>query len=167
MRRQIDLQNTQFEVTTYHRSDTYEVQVEEGESQPASLNGNGSGDHVIQLGDRREIISMAVQGETAYIKAFNRTFTLQIVDPIEQAQLKSGGRGKSARAPMPGVVVETLAAAGDRVTRGQPLMTIESMKILTVIKSPRDGEVEAIHLTAGQTFDKNAILVSLTEKEEN
>ena len=45
-------------------------------------------------------------------------------------------------------------------------MIIESMKILTVIKAPRDGVVAKIHFAPGQTFDRNDALVTLTEKED-
>jgi biotin carboxyl carrier protein len=68
---------------------------------------------------------------------------------------------------MPGVVVETEVAAGDQVTKGQPMITIESMKMLMVINAPMSGEVLCVHFEPGQTFDKSAILVSLTQVEEN
>ena len=110
---------------------------------------------------------MAVKGETAYIRAFDRTFTLRIVDPVEQAAQEAGGSSSNtARAPMPGMVVEVQVAAGDQVTKGQPIITIESMKILTLITAPRGGEVSQVHFEPGDTFDKNAAQVTLTEKEE-
>ena len=66
---------------------------------------------------------------------------------------------------MPGTVVEINVRDGDRVERGWPLMTIESMKILTVIKAPRNGKITTIHVKTGQTFDKNDLLVTLTREE--
>ncbi|MCP4574956.1 MAG: acetyl-CoA carboxylase biotin carboxyl carrier protein subunit, partial [Deltaproteobacteria bacterium] len=51
-------------------------------------------------------------------------------------------------------------------TKGTPMMTIESMKILTIIAAPRDGEISKIHFEPGETFDKNAVLITLTDKEE-
>ena len=164
MRRQIKIDNEQFEVTAYKQAGTFQLQVGEGEVLPTQLKQNADDSYLIELGDQSAPIAMVVKGETAYIRAFNQTFKLQIVDPIEQAQQSSGGWSGSARAPMPGIVVEVHVQPGDKVVRGQPLMTIESMKILTVIKAPRDGEVEQLHLTPGQTFDKNAVLVTLIEQ---
>jgi len=64
------------------------------------------------------------------------------------------------------VVVDVKVAAGDRVIKGQPLMAIESMKILTVISAPRDGNVARVHFEQGQTFEKNAVLVTLSKEED-
>ena len=142
------------------------LQVTDGESQPAALTVGTECKYTIQLGDQRADIQMAVKGETAYIRAFDRTFTLRIVDPVEQAAQEAGGSSNIARAPMPGTVVEVQVAAGEAVSKGQPMITIESMKILTVIAATRDGEVSEIHFEPGHTFDKNAALVTLKEKEE-
>ncbi len=167
MQRQIDILNEQRDVKVFDRCGERYIKVDDCVPQLAALKSNGDDTHVIQLGDHHTRIQMAVKGETAYIRAFGRTFTLHIVDQVEQAAQKAGGGGNSARAPMPGVVVEVKVVEGDRVKKGQPVMTIESMKILTVIKAPRDGEVSRVNYEDGQTFDKNAVLVSLREKEKN
>ena len=109
---------------------------------------------------------MASKGETTYIYAFDRTFTVRIVDPVEQAAQAAGGSSNTFRAPMPGMVVEVHVTTGEQVTKGQPMITIESMKILTVITAPRDGEVSRIHFSPGDTFDRNEALVSLSDKGE-
>ncbi|NKY39754.1 acetyl-CoA carboxylase biotin carboxyl carrier protein subunit, partial [Cellulomonas septica] len=54
------------------------------------------------------------------------------------------GDGPSApevRAPMPGVVVAVDVATGDEVVAGQPLLTIEAMKMEHRLAAPRDGVV--------------------------
>ena len=167
MRREILIQNEHHEVTVTDRLGDRWMNVGEAAAEMIALVDTRSGQATIRLGDRTEPIEMAVKGETVFIKAFDRNFTLQIVDPVEQAAQVSGGQSNSARAPMPGVVVDIQVEAGDKVNKGQALMTIESMKILTVIKAPRDGSVEQIHVRVGQTFDKNAELVSLIKIEES
>lgn len=166
MQRRIDLLDEHYEVTVYGRPENRLLQVQDNMPQPAALNVTESGECMIQLGDQSARLWMAVKGEMAYIRSFNRTFTLRIVDPVEQAAQESGGRSNTARAPMPGTVVAVGVAAGDRVTKGQHVMTIESMKILTMIAAPRNGEVTRVHFEPGQTFDKGAVLVTLITEEE-
>lgn len=166
MQRRIDLLDEHHTVTVFGQSGEQRLQVGDGDPQPVALTAHAGNHHAIGLGDQRADIQMAVKGETAYIRAFDRTFTLHIVDPVDQAAQEVGGTSNTARAPMPGMVVEIDVAAGDPVTKGQPMITIESMKILTMIPAPRDGVVSQVHVASGDTFDKNAELVSLREKEE-
>jgi 3-methylcrotonyl-CoA carboxylase alpha subunit len=166
MRRRIDLLDEHYNVTLTGCPEKRWLQVEAGELQPVALNSMKDGESVIRLGEQSVRVKMAVNGETAYIRAFDRTFVLHIVDPVEQAAQESCGHSNIARAPMPGMVVEVDVAAGDRLTRGQPMMTIESMKTLMVITAPREGEVAQVHFEPGDTFDKNAALITLLKKEE-
>ena len=166
MQRRIDLLDEHHTVTVFGQPNAQRLQVADGEPQPVTLTLDAEGRRVIQLGDQRADLQMTVKGETAYIRAFDRTFTLHIVDPVDQAAQEVGGSSNTARAPMPGMVVEINVAAGDPVTKGQPMITIESMKILTMITAPRDGEVSQVHVGPGDTFDKNSALITLREKEE-
>ncbi|WP_246804706.1 biotin/lipoyl-containing protein [Desulfosarcina cetonica] len=61
---------------------------------------------------------------------------------------------------MPGLVVEVNVQPGDRVFKGQPLLSIESMKMETAVASPVDGVVDAVRVTAGETVDTGAELIS-------
>ncbi len=167
MRRQIRIQNKHHEVSLTSLAGEQWMCVGNSAGQKVKLEQGTAGQYTVDMGGHSEKIDMVVKGETAFIKAFGRSFTLSIVDPVEQAVQSSGGRSNSSKAPMPGVVVDIQVKTGDQVTKGQSLMTIESMKILTVIKSPRNGQVDQIHLDTGQTFDKNALLVSLTKIEES
>ena len=166
MKRRIDLLDEHHSVTVFGQLGEQRLQVADGEPRPAALTVGAECNATIQLGDQRADFQLAVKGETAYIRAFDRTFTLRIVDPVEQAAQEAGGGGNTARAPMPGTVVEVQVAVGETVSKGQPMITIESMKILMVIAATRDGEVFEVHFEPGDTFDKNAALVTLKEKEE-
>ena len=64
------------------------------------------------------------------------------------------------RCPMPGLVVEIDVQPGDQVFKGQELLTIESMKMETEVASPVDGIVDTIHVSAGETVDTGAQLVT-------
>ncbi len=167
MRRLIELLDKQYRVTVFNGPGTRRLQVEDHEPVIAGLSISDSGNQVIRFGDHTALLKMTVKGEWAFIRAFDRTFALRIIDPVEQAAQESGeGHGSTAKAPMPGTVVEVKVKDGDRVVKGQPMMIIESMKILTVISAPRDGVVAGIHFETGCTFDKNAVLVTLADVKE-
>lgn len=78
-----------------------------------------------------------------------------------------GAASGDLRAPMPGTVVALDAAPGDAVALGDPILTIESMKLQMVLAAPRAGVVAAIHVAAGDGFDKDQLLASLTDDSKD
>lgn len=161
MQRRIDLQDKHHNVTLFHYPGKQLIQVNENSPEPASLTFTDDKTAEVRMGSQTARVQMAVKGEQVFIRAFGRTFNLNIIDPVEQAAQESGGRSSRAAAPMPGIVVDINVKPGDRVLRNDPLMTIESMKILTVIKSPRDGEIAEVLFRENDAFEKNAALVTL------
>jgi propionyl-CoA carboxylase alpha chain len=51
---------------------------------------------------------------------------------------------------MPGVILEVSVAVGDVVERGQPVATLEAMKMNNIIRAPRPGTVTEVCVAAGQ-----------------
>jgi biotin carboxyl carrier protein len=56
-------------------------------------------------------------------------------------------------------------SAGTAVRRGDVLIVLESMKLETSLKAPRDGVVASAPLAPGATFDRGAVLVTLAPQE--
>lgn len=65
-------------------------------------------------------------------------------------------------APMPGAVVTVAVHVGQKVTKGQPLVSIEAMKMETVIAAERDGVVAAVHVVPGDRIEAKDLLVELS-----
>lgn len=59
--------------------------------------------------------------------------------------------GTEVEAPTPGNVVKILVQNGDEVKKDEPLLVLEAMKMESEVKSPCDGTVSAVHVTAGDT----------------
>lgn len=68
--------------------------------------------------------------------------------------------GSGVRSPMPGTIVKVDVKAGDKVIRGQQLVSLEAMKMKNSIKSPIDAVVKAVHVIDGQKVQYNDVLVS-------
>ena len=58
-------------------------------------------------------------------------------------------------------ILEMLVKPGDRIARDDNLLTLETGKVALDIPSPQAGRVLAIHVTAGDTVDEGAPLVTL------
>jgi 3-methylcrotonyl-CoA carboxylase alpha subunit len=84
------------------------------------------------------------------------------LDPLAPPEGADTGPGRLT-APMPGRVVALLVAPGAAVTKGQPMMVIEAMKMEHTIAAPRDGVVAAVNFTAGDAVEEGAELIALEE----
>jgi biotin carboxyl carrier protein len=47
------------------------------------------------------------------------------------------------------------------VSKGQTLLVMESMKMETTLVAPRDGVVATVRFEKGQTFERDAVLLTL------
>ena len=74
---------------------------------------------------------------------------------------KGRARKKDVKITMPGRIVQVLAAAGDSVEEGQPILVLEAMKMQNEIKSPRPGRISRIHFSAGDYVEAGSILFSV------
>ena len=68
-------------------------------------------------------------------------------------------------APMPGMVVTVAVRPGDRVAKGQKLITLEAMKMQTVITAEREGRVAEVHVQPGAQIDVGDLLVTMEPSE--
>ncbi|OAF15253.1 acetyl/propionyl/methylcrotonyl-CoA carboxylase subunit alpha [Bradyrhizobium neotropicale] len=77
-----------------------------------------------------------------------------------KAAAANGGDGK-VRAAMNGRVVAVLVKPGDRVAAGQPVMTLEAMKMEHVHKAGIDGVIAAIDVTEGEQVTTGKIVAEI------
>ncbi|MBI1396715.1 MAG: pyruvate carboxylase [Betaproteobacteria bacterium] len=64
-------------------------------------------------------------------------------------------------APMPGSVVTVSVKAGQQVRKGAPLVSIEAMKMESVIRAERDARVKAVHVKPGEPVSAKDLLIEL------
>ncbi|KAI1379920.1 carbamoyl-phosphate synthase L chain, ATP binding domain-containing protein [Hypoxylon crocopeplum] len=70
----------------------------------------------------------------------------------------------SVAAPMPCKILKNEVKEGDTVTKGTPLVVIESMKMETVIRSPQDGVIKRLAHKEGDKCKAGTILVVFEEE---
>ncbi|MFN3274638.1 MAG: biotin carboxylase N-terminal domain-containing protein [Paracoccus sp. (in: a-proteobacteria)] len=61
--------------------------------------------------------------------------------------------------PMPGLVVKINVAPGDEVQDGQPLATVEAMKMENILRAERKGMVKSVTAEAGQSLRVDDIIM--------
>ena len=74
---------------------------------------------------------------------------------------EDGAADREVRAPMPGLVLRVLAAAGEHVEAGQGLVVLEAMKMENELKAPAAGVVAAVHAAPGAAVSKGDLLVEM------
>lgn len=101
-------------------------------------------------------------------RTFEVTIDTAISNLLEELGFNSVTSVKDTQlsAPMPGLVLKTLVSVGQKVSEGEPLLTLEAMKMENVIKSTRDGVISEMPSRDGDKVDKGDILVVFAENLE-
>jgi pyruvate carboxylase len=68
---------------------------------------------------------------------------------------------KEVGAAMPGMVVTVAVKAGDKVTRGQKLFTVEAMKMETTINSDVEGRIADVFVKPGSRVESGDLLLRI------
>jgi len=68
-------------------------------------------------------------------------------------------------AAMPGTVVKVDVEPGDRVSRGDLVVTLEAMKMEHAIRAPHDGRVASVGAQPGDVVDAGVVLAVIDEDE--
>ncbi len=74
----------------------------------------------------------------------------------------AAGEAHEMSSPMPGKILKVLVEAGQKVKVGDALVVMEAMKMEHTVKASRDGSIDAVLVSEGQTVDGGVDLVELT-----
>lgn len=129
---------------------------------PVNLHANDDGSAMLTVDGVSERVTIAMHGDDVYIHYRGRNWHLRYAHPLERlAAALRGAEDDALNAPMPGSIVRLDVAVGDTVSAGQKLLVMESMKMETTLAAPRDGTVAELHFAIGQSFERDAVLLSL------
>ncbi|GAA0786198.1 acetyl/propionyl/methylcrotonyl-CoA carboxylase subunit alpha [Roseibium denhamense] len=80
---------------------------------------------------------------------------------------ETAGAGDQLIAPMPGLVKVLSAQAGDKVSKDQPLVILEAMKMEHTLKAPRDGVLGEVLVREGDQVTDGTILLALAAEDSD
>ncbi|WP_215226267.1 acetyl-CoA carboxylase biotin carboxyl carrier protein subunit [Echinicola shivajiensis] len=112
-----------------------------------------------------ELVRLDPKKKSLTLKLNNKQAEIQIRDKFDLLLEKLGINGredhkpKSVTAPMPGLILEIQVTAGEQVTKNQPLLILEAMKMENILKAPGDGLVKEIRVKKGDSVEKNQVLI--------
>ena len=123
--------------------------------------------------DQGKALLISLQGTTApdaegYVRVFfeingqPRTIRVRKADAESTAGSRpqaETGNPLHVGAPMPGMVVTVAVKPGQKVRTGDPLVSIEAMKMESQIRAERDGTVASVLVATGQTVAAHDLLL--------
>jgi geranyl-CoA carboxylase alpha subunit len=100
-------------------------------------------------------------GDRLYVLHRGITFAVRDLTLAAPAAAAATGSDGKVRAAMNGRVVAVLVRPGERVSTGQPVMTLEAMKMEHVHAAPISGTISAIDVAEGEQVTTGRIVVEI------
>ncbi|TWT33545.1 2-oxoglutarate carboxylase large subunit [Posidoniimonas corsicana] len=112
-----------------------------------SAPATGASDFVLKVDGKQHKVS--VNGGAVTVNG--KSYQVELADGQDGPAATSAPAGATTpvNAQMPGVVLRTLASAGDAVKQGQAIMVLEAMKMEVPVASPCDGQIAEINVSQG------------------
>jgi acetyl-CoA/propionyl-CoA carboxylase biotin carboxyl carrier protein len=141
------------------------VQVGTGEPQPAASR-LANGDLVVETGGLARRFSYACDGPDVWLGRAGDSWRLtRRRDGIDHAGPAETASGRLT-SPMPGTVLAVHVESGETVRAGQPIVTVEAMKMEYVVAAPHAGAVTELLVKAGEAVRLDQPLAAITTAEE-
>ena len=125
------------------------------------------GGQTVELGDEEDVAAVSGFADEERVVVFHEGQAFEF-------DLSSRGTGTShglhdgeMEAPMPGKVTAVEVSKGEKVAKGQRLLTLEAMKMEHALTAPFDGTVTELPTTAGAQVTEGQILVKVEAEPEN
>jgi geranyl-CoA carboxylase alpha subunit len=100
-------------------------------------------------------------GDSLHVQVRGNTWSCHNLTLAPPAGAAASGSDGKVRATMNGRVVAVLVKQGERVAAGQPVMTLEAMKMEHVHTAPVSGIVSAIDVAEGEQITTGKIVVEI------
>ncbi len=121
---------------------------------PAAAAPGGPAVYTVKVDGQPFVVEVTEGGEVASVAASPAQETAPAAAP-------AAGDGDPLPAPLAGNIVRVAVAAGDPVSAGDVVLTLEAMKMETEVRAPRDGTVVSVAVAAGDAVHVGDTLLVL------
>lgn len=148
----------------------YNIELSAGQARQLDSIAEGEDQYHLLIGEtayRAELLEADPASRQYRFRINGSMYQVQIADDQDQLIQKLGLTAGSSlkqntvKAPMPGLVLKVMVAAGQQVHKGDPLLILEAMKMENVIKAACDGTVKTVKTTQGAAVDKGQLLLEM------
>jgi len=129
-------------------------------------------------GNKYEVEIQEVEGDIAKIEVNGTPYMVEIHREVKQAKTptlirpvlkepqkgidkKEGGSKIVVKAPLPGVILDVVVKAGDKVSKGDKLLLMEAMKMENEIKAEADGTITLVKVSRDQSVLQDEALIEM------
>ena len=126
-----------------------------------ALQATGGNTFLAIVDARRETVRLHQDGDMLYLHDRRGSHAFKAVPYLSYISSAAQASGE-LKAPMMGLILKVNVAVGERVEKGSVVALLESMKMEMRISAECSGTVASIHCLAGQTVERNAVVVVVT-----
>ncbi|MCV6586782.1 MAG: acetyl/propionyl/methylcrotonyl-CoA carboxylase subunit alpha [Marinibacterium sp.] len=157
-------------VDLIHAGDTLQMQIapcDEGFVMDGTMFRLRRTEHgvILSVNCQSETLRYHRKGDTITIFDDAESHVFTIPDPL-LGEAGADQAGDAILSPMPGLVTLLRAAAGERVEKGQPLVTLEAMKMEHTLSAPRDGVIAEVLAAQGDQVQDGMVLIRLEDPDD-
>lgn len=160
----VRLAGDEFLVAVRRDGEVWRAEMEGGKVRSIELRPLSPNQAEIVVDGSRHVVWYAQAGDRFHIHFDGVTYSGEVMAP--SARKRGRHRDHSMTAPMPGVVLKIFVAVSDVVSKGDPLLVLEAMKMEHQLTAPYDGVVEQILCKPGDLVQPGVELISIEEKKE-
>ena len=131
--------------------DEINVEIEKGKTLVIRLQAIGETDE-----EGKMKLFFELNGQPRIIRVPNRSAVASVV----QRRKAEDGNDAQVAAPMPGLVTTVAIKSGQPVKTGDVLLSIEAMKMETVLHAAKDGIIDEVFVAPGNQIDARDLLIT-------
>jgi 3-methylcrotonyl-CoA carboxylase alpha subunit len=136
-----------------------------GTEYPLRIVARGAQSLELEFAGRMQHLSVIEVDQWLHLFRSGRQVSLRSTRTEDALQVSAGVEEGSLLTPLPGTIVAVHIAAGQRVARGAPLVTVEAMKMEHTLTAPYDGIVSRLAFGLTERVAAGAVLVELSPLE--